>query len=86
LKIIKFYAEWCGPCKVVGPIVEQAVAERGIELENVNIDENPEAAMKYHVRSIPTVVIEREGKELTRLMGTFTPANFNETLDKAVAG
>jgi thioredoxin 1 len=69
LKIKKFYADWCGPCKAVTPALRQAAEELGIEVEEVNIETNRELAMDYNVRSIPTVVLLHNGKEIGRFVG-----------------
>lgn len=69
VKIKKFYADWCAPCKAVTPALRQAAEELGIDIEEVNIETSRELAMDYNVRSIPTVVMLRNGKEIGRFVG-----------------
>lgn len=69
--LLDFWASWCGPCKMVGPIVEQ-VAEETIEtvkVGKVNVDEEPELAQAFHVMSIPTLVVMKEGKVVQTSVG-----------------
>ena len=70
LEVKKFYAEWCGPCKMLTPIMEQ-VKEKfsDVSFENINIDDQFEVAQKYYVRSVPTVIIEKDGQEVQRFAG-----------------
>lgn len=69
--IVDFWAEWCMPCKMFSPIVEQAAAELGDRavVAKLNVDESADIAMKYSVASIPTVIVFRDGKEATRAIG-----------------
>ncbi len=62
--IVDFYANWCGPCRTMGPIIEEIAQEKGQELKvgKVNVDENQELAMQYGVMSIPTILVLKEGK------------------------
>lgn len=71
IKLIDFWAGWCGPCKMMNPIIEELEKElKGkVEFEKVNVDENNERASAAGVLSIPTYVIEKEGKEVDRLIG-----------------
>lgn len=59
MKFIKFYAHWCGPCKVLAPTIDKIAKENPltIELESVNVDENPERAQDFNIKGIPSVVI-----------------------------
>lgn len=69
--LIDFYADWCGPCKMLAPIVEQLSEELspGTIVAKVNIDENPAIAQKFGVMSIPTIVVLKSGKETARAVG-----------------
>ena len=69
--LVDFWAEWCGPCRMVGPIVEEIAAEREGKLKvlKLNVDENPETARKYRVMSIPTLMVFRDGDERKRVVG-----------------
>lgn len=74
IKLIDHWAEWCGPCKMMEPILDEIEKEFAgkVEIIKVNVDEDPATASKYGVMSIPTYVVEKEGKEVTRRVG-FTP-------------
>ena len=69
--LVDFYADWCGPCKMMAPVVEELAGElQGkAKVGKINVDENQELAMEYNVMSIPTLVIFKEGKESKRFVG-----------------
>ena len=68
--LVDFYADWCGPCKMVAPIVNEIANERSdITVGKVNVDENNSLAIKYGVVSIPTLIVFKDGKEQTRIVG-----------------
>lgn len=68
--LVDFYADWCGPCKMVTPIVNEIANERSdITVGKVNVDENNSLAIKYGVVSIPTLIVFKDGKEQTRIVG-----------------
>lgn len=69
--LVDFWAEWCGPCKMIAPILEQLVDEHAgsIRVAKVNVDENPNLAMKFNVMSIPTMIVFKDGMEAQRLVG-----------------
>ena len=68
--LVDFYADWCGPCKMLSPIVDEISEERGdIVVGKVNIDENMELAAAYNVMSIPTLIVYKDGKEYARSLG-----------------
>lgn len=69
--LVDFYADWCGPCKMMAPIIEELATElqgKG-KVGKINIDKNQNLAMKYNVMSIPTLIIFKEGKEFKRFVG-----------------
>ena len=68
---VDFWAPWCGPCKMVGPIIEEISSEYDGKLKicKVNVDDNTDSAAKYEIRSIPTFVRFKDGKEVNRGMG-----------------
>jgi thioredoxin 1 len=69
--LVDFYADWCGPCRAIAPIVEEIAAELNEKLKVVklDVDQNQETAMQYGVQSIPTLLIFKDGKEVERLIG-----------------
>jgi thioredoxin 1 len=68
---VDFWAEWCGPCRMVGPAVEQIgkIMAGKIKVAKLNVDENQEIAMKYGVQSIPSLILFNGGKEVARTIG-----------------
>ncbi len=68
---VDFWAEWCGPCRMVGPAVEQLskTLEGKVKIAKLNVDENQEIAVEYGIHSIPSLVLFKDGKELARTVG-----------------
>lgn len=68
--LVDFWAPWCGPCQMMGPIVDElAKEEKGVIVGKLNIDEHPEVAEKYHVMSVPTFLMFKEGKVIRQVVG-----------------
>jgi len=69
--LVDFWAEWCGPCRMVGPAVEQIgkIMAGKIKVAKLNVDENQQIAMKYGVQSIPSLILFKDGKEVGRTIG-----------------
>ena len=68
--LVDLYADWCGPCKMVAPIVAEIAEERtDITVGKINVDECPELAVKYRVASIPTLIVFNNGQETDRIVG-----------------
>ena len=68
--LIDFYADWCGPCKMVSPIVEQLAKEHeDVKVVKINIDDNQELAVNFGVTAIPTLIVVKNGEEVTRTVG-----------------
>ena len=83
LALVDFWASWCGPCKMLGPTIEEladAYAGRAL-VAKVNVDEEPDLARRFGVMSIPTVVVLKGGQELTRVVGVQPAAVFRRELD-----
>jgi len=70
MKVIKFYADWCGPCNGLSKIIEGAKDKIDITIENVNIDEDSSMVAKYQVRSVPTMIMVDGDTEIKRKVGT----------------
>ncbi len=68
--LLDFWAAWCGPCKMLAPVLDQVAAERpDVKVCKVNVDEQPELAAQFRVMSIPTLVVFRDGKPVRQSMG-----------------
>jgi thioredoxin 1 len=69
--LVDFWAEWCGPCKTLGPILEKLSSELEgqVEIKKINIDENPETPTNFGIRSIPTMILFKDGKILDSKIG-----------------
>ncbi len=68
--LVDFWASWCGPCRMVSPIVDEIARERSdIKVVKINVDEQPELAAAYQVMSIPTLMVFKDGKVINRSMG-----------------
>lgn len=79
--LIDFWAAWCGPCKMLSPIIDQVAEERqDIKVLKVNVDEQQELAMKHKVMSIPTLVVYKDGEEVKRSMGAIPKSAVLELL------
>lgn len=86
LKIKKFYADWCAPCKAVTPALRQAAEELGIEVVEVNIETEREAAIDYMVRSIPTMIVIQNGQEMGRINGVRPYVQMKQELEDILNG
>ncbi len=87
LTLVDFWASWCGPCRMIAPVVEELAQENAgkVTIGKLNIDEQPEAAMTYRVMSIPTLILFKDGVEQERVVGARSKAAFQQMLDKHLA-
>ena len=67
--LVDFWAEWCGPCHAVAPVLERIADERNLKLVKVNIDENQDLAMRYGIQSIPNMILFRDGQPAASVIG-----------------
>lgn len=69
--LVDFWAPWCGPCRMMGPVIDQIAEEYGDNLKvgKLNVDENPDSAMKYQVMSIPTLILFENGQVINKMVG-----------------
>lgn len=68
--LVDFWAEWCGPCKMITPILEEIASEEdGIKITKVNVDDNPDIARRFEVMSIPTLIVFKDGEPAKKLVG-----------------
>jgi len=82
--LVDFWAAWCGPCQMMGPIIEELAEEvkEKYKIGKLNVDENRETASKYGVMSIPTLIIFKGGKEVKQFVGVQAKENLKEELGK----
>jgi thioredoxin 1 len=82
--VVDFWAEWCGPCKVIAPILDEIATEQGDKLTvaKVNVDDNPDLAMRYNVMSIPTLLVFSGGEVHKRLVGAKGKTQLLQELDE----
>ena len=81
--VVDFWAEWCGPCKQIGPILEEISEEKkgAIRILKLNIDENPAIPQKYNIRGIPTLMLFKGGKLIDTKVGSLPKSAFRDWID-----
>ena len=84
--LVDFWAEWCGPCRMVGPVVEQLSQTMSdkITVAKLNVDENQEIAMRYGVRSIPSLLLFKAGKEIARTVGAASKEVYQKFIEESL--
>jgi thioredoxin 1 len=85
--VVDFWAEWCGPCKMITPVLEELAGELGdqVTIAKLNVDDNPEVAMRFNVMSIPTLLVFQGGEVRKRLVGAKGKSQLLQELDEFLA-
>jgi thioredoxin 1 len=81
--LLDFWAEWCGPCKMIAPLLDEVADkyEEQLDVVKLNVDENPNTAQKYGIRSIPTLMLFKDGAVQAQIMGAMPKSQLEEFLD-----
>src|SRR3989338_5471258 len=84
--LVDFWAEWCGPCRLMGPILDELapVYSGKLKIGKVNVDQNQDAPTKFGVMNIPTMILIKNGKEATRFVGSMSKGDLQKKLDAAL--
>ena len=82
--VIDFYADWCGPCKMMAPVIDELAAdyEGKVKVGKINTDENRNVATKYNIMSIPTIILMKDGKVVDTVVGALPKTSLQEKIDR----
>lgn len=78
-KVLKLTANWCGPCKTLTRTLENI--KSSLEIEEIDVDDNPELAKEYKIKNLPTLILIKDGKEVQRLVGVHSPTKIEQFLN-----
>ncbi len=85
--LVDFYAPWCGPCKMLGPLLEQLAGDLAgrVKFAKLNVDNAPEISMTYEITGVPTLILFRDGQAVDQIVGLVSPRALKQWLEQAAA-